>query len=172
MAFPPDAPEAWLRGPVEGISPYLQPVAHALIQVREDVTRVCTNLTSQQLWAGQHGAASIGFHVQHLAGSIDRLFTYARGESLTDEQRRDLAAEGQPTASQAGADDLLTLLSASIDRAMAQLRTTPETSLLDARAVGRLQLPSTVFGLLVHAAEHAARHAGQIITTARLLPRP
>jgi hypothetical protein len=31
------------------------------------------------------------------------------------------------------------------------------------------RLPSTVLGLLVHAAEHTQRHVGQIITTARIL---
>jgi uncharacterized damage-inducible protein DinB len=35
--------------------------------------------------------------------------------------------------------------------------------------VGRGRLPSTVLGLLVHAAEHSTRHMGQAITTARIL---
>jgi len=42
-------------------------------------------------------------------------------------------------------------------------------TLTDARAVGRQRLPSTVIGLLVHAAEHTTRHAGQIITTAKIV---
>ena len=54
-------------------------------------------------------------------------------------------------------------------RALAQLAATAESTLGDARAVGRAQLPSTVFGLLFHAAEHASRHTGQIVTTARLV---
>ncbi len=37
--------------------------------------------------------------------------------------------------------------------------------------MGRGRLPSTVLGLLVHAAEHASRHAGQITTTARFVRR-
>jgi hypothetical protein len=30
-------PEVWLRGPMPGIQPYLQPAAHTLQQVREDI---------------------------------------------------------------------------------------------------------------------------------------
>src|SRR5437868_7042267 len=54
-------------------------------------------------------------------------------------------------------------------RALAQLRGTRESALLDARGVGRRQLPSSVLGLLFHAAEHTQRHVGQIVTTARIV---
>jgi hypothetical protein len=40
---------------------------------------------------------------------------------------------------------------------------------LDFRGVGRAQLPSTVLGLLFHAAEHTQRHAGQVATTRRVV---
>ncbi|MEK9137513.1 MAG: DinB family protein, partial [Bacteroidota bacterium] len=43
-------PEVWLRGPIEGIEPLLQPVAHALLQMLEDVGKVCTPLTNDELW--------------------------------------------------------------------------------------------------------------------------
>jgi hypothetical protein len=52
---------------------------------------------------------------------------------------------------------------------MAQVRATPEGSLGEARGVGRQQLPSTVLGLLFHAGEHCTRHAGQAITTAKIV---
>ena len=32
-----------------------------------------------RIWTRPAGAASIGFHIRHAAGSLDRLFTYARG---------------------------------------------------------------------------------------------
>jgi hypothetical protein len=60
-------------------------------------------------------------------------------------------------------------VNAVIDRSLAQLRNTDPDRLLDAREVGRGRLPSTVLGLLVHAAEHSTRHLGQAITTARIL---
>jgi uncharacterized damage-inducible protein DinB len=52
---------------------------------------------------------------------------------------------------------------------LAQLGTTDPATLTEHRAVGRGALPSTVIGLLFHAAEHTTRHAGQISTTARIL---
>jgi hypothetical protein len=39
----------------------------------------------------------------------------------------------------------------------------------EARGVGRRMLPSTVGGLLVHCAEHTQRHAGQAVTTAKVV---
>jgi hypothetical protein len=144
------------------------PVAHALLHAREDATRALTGLTPEQIWTGDSGA-SVGFHVRHLGGALGRLLTYARGEGLTPEQRKAAAAEAMPGNPPADAASLVADLEDAIDRALVQVRATPPESLLDARAVGRQHLPSTVIGLLFHAAEHAARHAGQAITTARLL---
>src|SRR5687768_13884323 len=88
-------PEVWLRGPLSGYVPTLMPVAHALLQAREDIERVATGSTDEELWQRPGGAASAGYHLQHLAGSLDRLLTYARGESLDDAQRSALAREGE-----------------------------------------------------------------------------
>ncbi len=161
------ATEAWLRGPVENLDPWLQPAAHALIQAVEDLARAAEGLSHAQLHARPGGAASIAFHIRHTGGATDRLLTYARGEALTPEQKQAAAAEGQETADDAAA--LLAGLDAALARALAQLRATPRESLPTFRGVGRAQLPSTVLGLLFHAAEHASRHAGQAITTAKLV---
>ena len=115
------------------------------------------------------GAASIGFHARHAAGSLDRLFTYARGEPLSSAQLVALAAEANPDLTSNAAATLVVAFDAAVERALEQLRTTSETTLLDARGVGRAQLPSTVLGLLFHAAEHTQRHVGQLVTTAKLL---
>ena len=161
-------PEAWLRGPVAGIPPHLMPAAHALLQCREELAAAATGLTKAQLWARPGGAASIGFHLRHVAGSLDRLLTYARGEALTDGQRRAAGTEatpgedGEPSALLAG-------VSAAVDAALAQLRATEVATLLEPRGVGRAALPSTVLGLLFHAAEHAQRHTGQVIATAKVV---
>jgi len=164
----PEPPEVWLRGPIPGIPPLLQPVAHALLQAVEEVRRVVGPLSSDQLWMRPGGAASVGFHVRHAAGSLDRLFTYARGEGLAAEQRAFLAAEAEPGSPPEEAAALVAAFERQVDHALAQLRETRESTLLEARGVGRLQLPSTVIGLLVHAAEHTQRHVGQIVTTARI----
>jgi hypothetical protein len=162
-------PEFWLRGRVAGVPPLLQPVAHSLLQAREDVAAMLAGLTPAQLWARPGGAASVGFHVRHLGGALERLFTYARGESLTPPQLDASKHEGEPADPPATAAALLRGLDAAIDRALDQIRGTSPESLLEARAVGRRALPSNVLGLMFHAAEHATRHAGQAITTAKIV---
>lgn len=162
-------PEAWLRGPVSGVDPMLQPAAHALTQAREDIDRVGLNLTEIQLWARQGGAASVGFHLRHIAGSLDRLLTYARGAPLSERQLAYLKTEGDPGSPPARAASVTYDTRQAIDAALEQLRTTPPESLLEPRTVGRAALPSTVLGLLFHAAEHTTRHVGQAITTVKIV---
>jgi uncharacterized damage-inducible protein DinB len=163
-----EAPEAWLGGPIDGVTPHLLPVAHALVQVGRDVERLA-HLSSEELWTRPGGAASIGFHLRHVAGVLDRLLTYARGEALGDEQKAALKAEGEPGEPPADAATLVQEARAAVDRALAQVQATPPESPLLPRGVGRRQLPSTVLGLLYHAAEHATRHTGQALTTARVV---
>ena len=161
-------PEVWLRGPIDGVPALLQPVAHALLQAREDVAALAGELPAARLWDRPGGAASAGFHLQHLAGVLDRMLTYARGEPLSDAQFAALAAEGVP-------DDALTPATLAgafarvVDAALDQLRRTDPATLADARPVGRQHLPSTVVGTLVHAAEHAQRHVGQLLVTVRVV---
>jgi uncharacterized damage-inducible protein DinB len=163
-----NTPEVWLRGPVPGVPQLLQHVAHALLQAAEDVERMTAGLPADLLWTRPGGAASIGFHLQHLTGVVDRLFTYARGEPLSEAQREALAAESRPGEGSAGVVDLVAAFRRQVENAVEQLRRTDETQLVAPRAVGRSQLPSTVIGLLSHAAEHAQRHVGQLLVTVRV----
>ena len=160
-------PEVWLRGPVPGIPAELLPAAHALLQTIEDVERTAADLTIEQLWQTPGGAASIGFHIMHLTGSTDRLLTYARGERLSPEQKAALSAEQSPP--RVPASELIAQLRTRIDAALDELRLMPVTSLYEPRSVGRAGLPTTIIGLLFHAAEHSQRHAGQIATTAKIV---
>jgi uncharacterized damage-inducible protein DinB len=155
-----------MRGPVPDVPPLLQPAAHALLQCLEEVRAVVGPLPADHLWARPGGAASVGFHLRHATGSLDRLLTYARGEGLSEEQRAYLAAEGEPGSPAAG---LVGAFERQVVRALDQLRRTDESTLLEPRGVGRLQLPSTVLGLLFHAAEHTQRHAGQIVTSVKIV---
>jgi uncharacterized damage-inducible protein DinB len=167
-------PEVWLRGAVERIPPLLQPVAHSLLQCREEVVKGLAVLTTEEIHRRPGGAASVGFHVRHAIGSLDRLFTYARGESLTSEQMLALRREDEGVATPDAGLQLIAAFEAGVDRALEQLRATDEARLLDFRGVGRAQLPSTLLGLLFHAAEHTQRHIGQMATTAKIvqgLPR-
>ncbi len=159
-------PEVWLRGPLPGYIDELQPVAHSLLQVSEELGRLAP-LPSLQLWARPGGVASVGFHLKHLAGSLDRLLTYAAGKALSAAQADYLASEERE--SDESCDALVARAQAAVDRALAHVRTTPLCTLDEAREVGRHRLPSTVLGLLFHTAEHAQRHSAQIITTVKVV---
>ena len=163
------APEAWLRGPLPGIPVQLQPLAFALVGALEDVEKSVAGLDPVKLWHEPGGAASVGFHLLHLAGSTDRLLTYARGEPLGDGQRAALADEKSLPDPRPTLEALVAGWREVVARALAQFGATPEATLDDSRGVGRAQLPSTVRGLLTHAAEHAQRHVGQIVTTAKIV---
>jgi uncharacterized damage-inducible protein DinB len=158
-----------MRGPVPGVHPLLMPAAHALIGAAEDMKAAAEGLSHEELWAKPGGAASVGFHLAHAAGSLDRLLTYARGEALTEEQFAYLRAEQDAGEPPRTAADLLGTVHATVDRALAQIRAASPDTLLEFRGVGRQQLPSNVLGLLFHAAEHTQRHTGQAITTARIV---
>lgn len=160
--------EVWLRGPLPEIPPALQPVAHALLQAREEVEALAAGFPDARLWDRPAGVASVGFHLRHLTGVLDRLTTYARGEALTTTQLAALAGEEVPSATDT-ATALAATFGAAVDRALAQLRATDPATVFEARSVGRAGLPSTVIGLLVHAAEHTMRHVGQLTVTTRVL---
>jgi uncharacterized damage-inducible protein DinB len=160
--------EWWQRGPIEGVPFVLQPVAHILLQVRESVAELVAGLTLDEWNARPAGVASTAFHVRHIAGVIDRLFTYARGEALVESQFEALRSEGA-VMDEAGIAVALEALSGRVDRAIAELRQVDPATLGDFRAVGRARLPSTVVGCLVHGAEHAMRHVGQLSVTTRIV---
>jgi len=162
-------PEPWLRGPLPRISAILQPAAHAFVMAREDVAAAVSGLAPAHVWMTPSGLTPLGFHLAHLSGSTDRLLTYARGGALDEAQVAGLARERAIAIEAPPLEVLLAEWQATVDRALAQLAATREAALSDARAVGRARLPSTVLGLLFHAAEHASRHTGQIVTTARLV---
>lgn len=162
-------PEPWLRGPIAGVPPPLQPAAHALVHALETAESAAAGLAEELLWRKPGAAASAGFHLLHLSGSTDRLFTYARGETLSEAQLAALLLEQAPEGSGLSRSALVAGWRDTVARALRQLAETPESILAEPRFVGRARLPSTVLGLLFHAAEHAQRHAGQLVTTARIM---
>ena len=162
-------PEVWLRGPIEHVAPMLQPVAHSLLQCRLEVRATLPALTPASVWSRPGGAASAGYHVRHAIGSLDRLLTYARGEPLSAAQLSALREEQRPDERDGIQDTLIEEFDAAVERALAQVRATDPSTLLEPRQVGRARLPSTVIGLLFHAAEHTQRHVGQLVTTAKVV---
>ncbi|GAB2977157.1 hypothetical protein GCM10027049_10210 [Mucilaginibacter puniceus] len=161
--------EVWLRGPLENIPPLLQPVAHALLQAREEINELMIGFPEVLLWVKPMGMASAGFHLQHLTGVIGRLFTYARGEALSQLQLDYLQAEGKMPEKEYTINDLVGRFNKQVDKALKQLNKVDEATLTDARGVGRAQVPSTVIGLYTHTAEHTMRHLGQLLVTVGIL---
>ncbi len=167
--------EVWLRGPLPGIPALLQPVAHALLQAREEVNTLLVDfpdeLLREQLTPKNETqpVATAGFHLQHLAGVLNRMCTYARGETLSATQFNALSMESQPVGSFLTTTELVRRFGDQVDRALEQLKNTDPTTLTELRRVGRAELPTTVIGLYVHAAEHTMRHVGQLSVTVRLL---
>ena len=164
-----DKLEVWLRGPLPGIPPLLQPVAHALLQAQEEINALDKPFPKKLLWQKPAGVASVGFHMQHLKGVLDRLFTYARNESLTEIQFEYLKQEGIPPFPDCTFKDLVDPFNEQITTALNQLRRTNESTVTQICMVGRAQIPSTHLGLLFHAAEHTQRHVGQLLVTAKVL---
>ena len=161
-------PEVWLRGPLPSIPPLLQPVAHALLQSLEEINAYLLDFDEMLLWKKPAGLASVAFHLQHIAGVQSRLFTYAKAEALSEHQLTYLKNEGRENESIILAF-LLEHLHHQTEKSIEQLKQTNENILTEVRYVGRKQIPSTVIGLLFHAAEHTMRHTGQLLVTVKIL---
>ncbi len=167
----PNFPEVWLRGPVANIPVLLQPVAHALLQAREEVNEMLINFSEDHLWDKPAGVASVGFHLQHLTGVLDRLFTYARNKPLNKDQLDYLFKEGNAEQCNVSTQELVQLFDNQVDKSLAELSNTGEQTLQENRSVGRSQLPSTLLGLLFHSAEHTMRHVGQLYVTVKVIKK-
>lgn len=161
-------PEIWLTGPVPEVPALLQPVTHALLQVQRELREILVDFPEQKLWERPKGMASVGFHLQHLSGVLDRLFTYARNEVLTETQLLFLKNEGVEYSA-ISTEKLLQQFDLQIEKSIIQLKNTQTETLTEVRFVGRKQIPSTHIGLLFHTTEHSTRHLGQLLVTVNFL---
>ncbi len=159
-------PEPWLRGTHTEVPPVARGVLHALELAREDLHRWCGSLTGEQLRATPAGLPSIAFHLRHIAGSLDRLLTYAEGHALNGAQLQTLKLESEAKGSTA---EILAELDSAISRGSDRVLALASQDYSTQRTVGKRQLPTTLGGLLVHIADHTQRHVGQAITTAKLV---
>lgn len=160
-----DEIEPWLRGPLPGVDTFVAPLLYSFQMAREDLAKYTVGLTTEQIWATPHGFGSVGFHLRHIAGSTDRLMTYASGGQLFSAQLAALKTEKEPGGTR---EELLTGINQAFASAEAVARSLDPARLTEPRGVGRKQLPTTVIGLLVHIAEHTQRHVGQAISAAKL----
>lgn len=157
--------EPWMRGPMPGIEPLVMPVFFSFQQVREDLARHTAGLSNEQVWQRVGSLPPLGFHLRHIAGSVERLTAYLMNESLTDRQLAFLKEESSPGAP---LDELIGAIDRSFAATETRLRTIDPAAIHEPRYIGRKRLPTTVLGLLVHIAEHTQRHLGQAITSAKL----
>jgi|SRR5579863_5033742 len=159
-------PEPWLRGTLPEVPAVGRGVLHALELALEDAKKWCGTLSVAQMHARPAGLPSVAFQLRHIAGSLDRLLTYAEGRALSGEQLLALKAEPNPEGS---TQELLAELEAAITQGSVRVRALASQDPSLPRAVGAKRLPSTLGGLLVHIADHTQRHVGQVITTAKLV---
>jgi len=159
-------PEPWLRGTLTDVPAVQRAVLHALELAKEDLEKWCGNLSDAELNARAGNIASVAFHVRHIARSMDRLLTYAEGKELSHAQMDALRRELEPGAAR---DELFPELAGALEEGASRVRAFDASQLEESRAVGKKRLPTTVGGLLVHIAEHAQRHVGQAITTAKVV---
>ncbi|WP_299287030.1 DinB family protein [uncultured Mucilaginibacter sp.] len=162
-------PEVWLRGPLPEFPVLLQPIAFALLQAQEDVNKIMLGFPDDLLYERPGGTASPAFHLQHLSGVLDRMFTYAENLPLKEAQLNWLQSEGKIQEKPFWVEELVANFNQQIETSLQKLQKINAETLTEPRGVGRKQLPSTVFGLLFHAAEHTQRHVGQLLVTVKVL---
>lgn len=163
---PSDQLEPWLRGTHSDLPAVHRAVVHALELAREDIDKWCGDLNDTELNASDSGIPPVAFHLKHIAGSMDRLLTYAEGSQLSPEQTSAMKSELNSAAT--GMEVFAELL-AAFERSMQRIGAMAKMNLEEARTVGRKQLPTSVGGLLVHVADHTQRHVGQAITTVKIV---
>lgn len=162
-------PEVWQRGPIAGVPALLQPIAHSLLQSSEELKEIMNGFPENLLWEKPVGVASPGFHLQHIAGVLDRLFTYARKESLTNGQLYALSTEGDKNKTKQSTKELVETFNQQVSICIDELKKANVEILTETRTIGRKQIPITLIGLYVHAAEHTMRHIGQLLVTVKVL---
>ncbi len=159
------AVEPWMRGTHEEVPAVPRAVIHALELAREDVQQWCGHLTDDEWNLRPQGLAPAAFQVRHIAGSIDRLLTYAEGEQLTGAQLEQMKSEMD---SKAKGQEIMAEFEAALTQAEKRIRAFAGSDLEARRTLGRKALPTSVGGLLVHVADHTSRHVGQAVVTAKL----
>jgi uncharacterized damage-inducible protein DinB len=158
--------EPWLRGTHADVPAVGRAVLHALELAEDDVNKWTEGLSDAEVHAQPLGLTAVATHLKHIAGSVDRILTYAEGNQLTAEQLAVMKAEQAGTET---LEELLAAVRASFENAGERVRALSGGDFGASRAVGRKLLPTSMGGALVHVADHTLRHVGQVVTTAKVL---
>lgn len=161
--------EPWLTGTLRDLPPVIAALLYSFQQAREDLDKYTSGLTDGQIWHRDGDIGSVGFHVRHIAGSVERLVKYASGQPLSEEQMQALRDESNdlgPTR-----EELFKLLNDKLAQAEETIRSIDPATLADIREIGRKRTPVPLGVILVHISEHTQRHVGAAIVTAKLAKR-
>jgi uncharacterized damage-inducible protein DinB len=158
--------EPWLRGTLSDLPVVQRALLHSLQMAQEDTAKWCGALDDHEIHARPFGLPSVAFQLRHIARSLDRFCCYAEGIPLSQEQLAALAGENDTSGTR---ESIFSELDASLEKTRRRLDAIVRQPLDSPIAIGRKHLPTTLAGLLVHAAEHTQRHVGQAITTAKVI---
>ncbi|HEY5382777.1 MAG TPA: DinB family protein [Acidobacteriaceae bacterium] len=159
-------PEPWMRGTHGELDVVRRAVVHALELAEGDIAKWCGALSDGEMFRRLDELAPVAFHLRHIARSLDRLLTYAEDRMLNAGQLVEMKTELEEGGSAA---DVLREFREGVVRAKERVRAFAPQSYASERGIGRKRLPTTVGGILIHCAEHTARHVGQAITTTKLV---
>ena len=157
--------EPWLRGTLLELDPLRRGVVHALWLAMEDTARWCAGMADEDLEATPFGLPAVGFQMRHMVRSLDRLLTYAEGGQLNLGQMAALSTEMEKQSK----ETVFAEFQAGMASAEERVRKFSPDDYGTVRGVGRKMVPTITGGLLIHCAEHTQRHAGQMVTTAKLI---
>lgn len=158
--------EPWLRGTLTDLPVVQRAVLHSLEMAEEDIAKWCGGLDDREAHARPFQLPSVAFQLRHIARSLDRFCCYAEGTPLTEQQLAALASELDNRGTR---ESLFSELHASLENTRRRLDEIVRRPLDLPVRIGRKGLPTTLAGLLIHAAEHTQRHVGQAITTAKVI---
>jgi len=158
--------EPWMSGALIDVHPVIAALLYSFQHARTDLDAWTKDLSIEDLSRSVLGLASVCFHIRHIAGSVDRLLTYARGEQLSSAQLSLLRDEAGAGMSR---EALFKLLDDVFERAGSTVRRLDPAGLGDTREVGRKRIRVPLATLLVHIAEHTQRHVGEAIITAKVV---
>lgn len=158
------APEPWMSGTLNDVHPVMAALLYSFQHAGTDLAAWTKDLSAEDLSRSVLGLAPVSFHIRHIAGSVDRLLTYARGERLSTAQMSALRDEAVTGLSR---DELFKLLDDDLERAAFVVRGLDPARLGEIREIGRKRIPVPLATLLVHIAEHTQRHVGEAIVTVK-----
>jgi uncharacterized damage-inducible protein DinB len=158
--------EPWLQGTLTDLPVLQRAVLHSLQMAQEDTAKWCSSLDDREIHARPFGLPSVAFQLRHIARSLDRFCCYAEGVPLNEQQLAALASEMENNGT---CDAIFSELEASLANTRRRLDVIVRQPLDTPITIGRKHLPTTLAGLLIHAAEHTQRHVGQAITTTKVI---